>query len=179
MEANTQPQEIRITDSKTGGMKGKKLARFALLPPAAMQEVAEVYGRGAEKYSDRNWELGYNWTLSLDALKRHLNLFEQGEQRDELGSHHLACVVFHALALITYEKYGLGTDDRTKLGRSTESAPTTAERPQVSTISPASISYPVDGNGSVVDEAFGLKGLAAYTYQGHNPASGVRRGVED
>lgn len=108
------PTEIRVISS-SGGQKGKKLARWSLIPKQAMSEVAEVYGRGAEKYSPRNWELGYDWTLSLDAIGRHLAAFEGREQRDELGNHHLACVVFHCLALMTYEKYGLGKDDRTKL----------------------------------------------------------------
>lgn len=107
--------EIRVTDPLTGGQKGIKPERFDLVPSAAMEEVARVYGRGAEKYADRNWERGYNWGLSLGALERHLNKFKQGESRDELDNHHLACVVFHALALMTFEKFNLGTDDRSKV----------------------------------------------------------------
>jgi hypothetical protein len=106
--------EVRII-SPTGGQKGQKLERFELLPPMAMEEVAQVYGKGAEKYAPRNWEKGYSWNLSLGALERHLNKFKAREQRDELGNHHLACVVFHCLALMTFEKYNLGTDDRSTL----------------------------------------------------------------
>lgn len=108
-------EETRVTDPVTGGQKGTKLERFDLIPPAAMEEVARVYGRGANKYADRNWELGYNWGLSIAALERHLSLFKQRESRDELGNHHLACVVFHALALMAFEKFARGTDDRTTL----------------------------------------------------------------
>jgi len=110
--------EIRIIDPLTGGQKGSKSERFDLVPSQAMEEVASVYGRGAVKYADRNWEKGYHWGLSLAALERHLNKFKQGQIRDELGNHHLACVVFHALALITFEKFNLGTDDRSKLNGS-------------------------------------------------------------
>jgi hypothetical protein len=110
--------ETRITDPVTGGQKGSKLERFDLVPSQAMEEVARVYGRGAEKYEVRNWEKSYTWGLSLAALERHLNKFKQGESRDELDNHHLACVVFHALALITFEKFNLGTDDRSKLNGS-------------------------------------------------------------
>lgn len=106
--------EVRITDPNTGGQKGVKVERYDLVPSHAMDEVAAVYGRGAQKYAERNWEKGYKWGLSLGALERHLNKFKQGESRDELGNHHLAAVVFHALALMTFEKFSLGTDDRSK-----------------------------------------------------------------
>src|SRR3990172_8257492 len=67
--------EERITAPKTGGQKGRKLERHSLIPSYAMSEVAAVYGRGATKYAARNWELGYAWSLSLDALLRHLSAF--------------------------------------------------------------------------------------------------------
>lgn len=123
---NTTPSEVRVTDPTTGGQKGQKLERFDLVPAAAMEEVARVYGRGAEKYEARNWERGYNWGLSLAALERHLAKFKQGESRDELDNHHLACVVFHALALITFERFNLGTDDRTEIGGVENSASASA-----------------------------------------------------
>jgi hypothetical protein len=110
-------EEVRITDPQTGGEKDSKIERYDLIPSHAMDEVARVYGKGAEKYAQRNWERGYAWGLSLAAMERHLNKFKQGEQRDELGNHHLAAVVFHALALMTFERFSLGTDDRSKVGR--------------------------------------------------------------
>jgi len=109
--------EVRVTDPLTGGEKGAKPERFDLLPPVAMEEVARVYGTGAGKYAPRNWERGYEYGLSLAALERHLYKFKSGESRDELSNHHLACVVFHCLTLMTFERFGLGTDDRSKLGR--------------------------------------------------------------
>src|SRR5438132_1228995 len=36
-------QEIRITDSVTGGQKGVKLERYDLMPWAALDQVAKVY----------------------------------------------------------------------------------------------------------------------------------------
>jgi Domain of unknown function (DUF5664) len=104
--------ETRIVDPKTGGEKGSKLARFDLIPPAAMWALAEVYGAGCKKYSDRNWEKGYAWGLSIAALERHLNLWKQGESIDkETGCHHLMQVVWHAVALFIFELKKLGTDD--------------------------------------------------------------------
>lgn len=105
--------EVQVTSS-TGGTKGVKLARFDLIPAKPMWKVAEVYGLGSRKYADRNWENGYPWSLSYGALQRHLNQFWQGESIDPDGQHHLASVVFHALALMEYENTHPGHDDRPK-----------------------------------------------------------------
>lgn len=105
--------EVRVKDSKTGGEKGMKDERFELIPWGAMEEVARVYGYGANKYSAQNWRRGFAWSLSLGALFRHIALYACGYSRDrESGLHHLAHAVFHCLALITFEREGLGTDDR-------------------------------------------------------------------
>src|SRR4051812_43551802 len=74
--------EIRHTDPTTGGQKGVKLARFSLVPWDAVWKVAEHFGVGARKYEDRNWERGYAWHLSYDALMRHLTAWWHGEDRD-------------------------------------------------------------------------------------------------
>jgi hypothetical protein len=104
--------EVTIVDEKTGGKKGQKLARFDLIPAHALEEIACVYGRGAQKYSDDNWRKGYSWRLSFGALMRHAWAFWRGEERDELGNHHLACVAWHCFTMMTFERFGLGTDDR-------------------------------------------------------------------
>jgi hypothetical protein len=105
--------EVIVTDPKTGAKKGSKLARYDLLPPGPLHAVAEHYGRGAEKYEDRNWEKGYDWGLSFAALNRHLWAMWNGEWIDEeTGSPHLAAVVFHAFALMEFHDKGLGTDSR-------------------------------------------------------------------
>ena len=105
-------QEVRMVDPVTGGQKGQKLQRYDLIPPEFEQALAEVYGRGALKYADRNWEKGYSWGLSVGALRRHLAAWLQGESLDpDTGAHHLAQVAWHAATLYTYEHRGLGTDD--------------------------------------------------------------------
>lgn len=108
--------EVRVVDQLTGGEKGSKPERYDLIPPAAMDEVARVFGYGVTKYADRNWERGYDWGLSLAALHRHIKKFERRESFDEESRlHHLAHAVFHCLALMEYEANGLGTDTRTRL----------------------------------------------------------------
>ncbi len=104
--------EVRVVDPVTGGEKGSKLARFDLIPPEALWALAEVYGKGAEKYSERNWQRGYKWSLSVAALCRHLFQWIMGERYDkETGCHHLSQVAWHAFALYTFDMKGLGTND--------------------------------------------------------------------
>jgi hypothetical protein len=106
-------EEVRQTDTVTGGEKGSKLQRYELIPVAPLEEVAKLYGTGAAKYAERNWERGYSWSLSYASLQRHSAAFWDGESLDEeTGRHHLASVIFHAMALMEFELKGAGTDDR-------------------------------------------------------------------
>jgi nucleoside 2-deoxyribosyltransferase len=110
-----QTGEVRVTNQLTGGEKGSKPERFDLIPAAALRKVARLYGRGAQKYSAHNWRKGYNWSLSLAALERHLAAFKEGEDFDrETNCEHLASVVFHALALLVYADEHPELDDRWK-----------------------------------------------------------------
>lgn len=107
--------EVRVTNAKTGGQKGSKSERFDLIPAIAMRKVARLYGRGALKYAAHNWRKGYDWSLSIAALERHLAAFKEGEDFDgETQCEHLASVVFHALALLTYADEHPELDDRWK-----------------------------------------------------------------
>lgn len=106
-------KEVRVTDPETGGQKGQKLAQLGALDPLALMEVAEVAGFGGQKYERYNFAKGYKWSLSYDALQRHLHLFWAGENRDkESGLFHLAHAAWHCLALLTFYLRGKGTDDR-------------------------------------------------------------------
>jgi len=104
--------EVRVT-APSGGQKGSKPARFDLIPGGALWKVAELYGHGASKYEPRNWERGYDWSLSFAALQRHAWQFWNGEDNDpESGKPHMASVVFHALALLTFMEEQREYDDR-------------------------------------------------------------------
>lgn len=106
-------KETRVIDTETNAAKGQKLERYDLIPVNPLAEVARHFGVGAEKYEHRNWERGYSWSLSYAALQRHANQFWGGESFDsESGTHHLAAVVFHALALMEYEQTNKPKDDR-------------------------------------------------------------------
>jgi hypothetical protein len=106
-------EEVRMVDPDTNAAKGQKLERYDLIPVKPLSEVARHYGVGAAKYEVRNWERGYDWSLSYAALQRHANQFWGGESYDpESGTHHLAAVIFHALALMEYEETNRSKDDR-------------------------------------------------------------------
>lgn len=106
--------ERRVVNSKTGGEKGAKDIQMSLVPVTELREVARLYHEGAKKYARDNWRKGYDWSLSYDALNRHLMAFwEDRESHDEeTGCHHLSSVVFHAFALMYFERVHPDLDDR-------------------------------------------------------------------
>jgi hypothetical protein len=109
----TFPSETRVVDPVTGGAKGSKPERYDLLPFDQLDEVARLYSFGTEKYEANNWRRGYDWHLSYSSLIRHARAFWGGESiDDETKCHHLASVVFHALALMYFEKAHPDGDDR-------------------------------------------------------------------
>lgn len=114
--------EIFSTNEVTGGQKATKLARFDLIPPGPLVALAEHYGKGSEKYADRNWELGYEWGKSFAAMMRHAWLFWNGEDIDpETGSHHLTAVAWHAFAMQEWTRTHPEMDDRSKVDHETDS----------------------------------------------------------
>lgn len=106
--------EVRVV-SATGGEKGQKDAQASSLDAKALLVLAEVSGFGARKYAAHNYLKGYDWSLSLDALHRHLWAFQSGQDLDEeSGLPHMAHAAWHALALVSFQVRSLGTDNRFK-----------------------------------------------------------------
>ena len=100
---------------ETSGLKyDQNKLRYDLLPPIPLEELVRVYTKGATKYTDRNWEGGLAWGRVFGAMMRHAWGWWRGEQRHELGMHHLASVAWCALALIEYERTHPELDDRPK-----------------------------------------------------------------
>lgn len=88
-------------------------ARYDLIPPAAIEDLARLYASGAAKYGDRNWEKGTSWGRYFAALMRHGWAWWRGEECDpEDGQHHLISVAWCAIALYEYQRRGVGQDDR-------------------------------------------------------------------
>ena len=64
--------------SKTEG-KGA----YHLLPTYPIRRLAEIYRKGAQKYSSRNWEKGIPLSRFLDSAKRHLDKYAEGMMDEE------------------------------------------------------------------------------------------------
>ena len=97
--------------------------RMDLLPPEFLFGTATILTFGANKYADRNWELGMDWSRTFGALMRHMwcwwagkgpttKSFLFGSTDEETGHSHLwhaaCCLAF----LVTYEERNVGKDDR-------------------------------------------------------------------
>jgi len=105
--------EVRVVDPKTGGAKGSKPCQMGALDPVGLEQMGLVAGMGSIKYDRFNFLKGYKWSLSVDALYRHLLSFLAGEDNDpESGLPHMAHAAWHAHALTGFLKRGIGTDDR-------------------------------------------------------------------
>jgi len=90
-------------------------ARFDLIPPYPLWELAKVYNIGAGiEYPEHSWEKGISYSRIYAALQRHLNSFWAGERSDPKdGLHHLAHAVWNCFALMEYEINRPEFDDRT------------------------------------------------------------------
>lgn len=101
--------------------------RYDLLEPYAIEQVAKIFTRGADKYSDNNWLKGMKWSKMIASLERHLAAFKRGEDYDfdpncegckngtclmHTGELHIAQAAWNALGLTSYYKYYPQGDDR-------------------------------------------------------------------
>jgi hypothetical protein len=72
----------------------------------------QVGGTHITQSGKRNWERGYAWSLTVDAMERHWTQFKLGERIDpETGSHHLVAAAWHCIALFIFDIRGIGTND--------------------------------------------------------------------
>lgn len=84
-----------------------------LIAPEFVFALATVLGFGAEKYGDRNWEEGMEWSRLFAAVQRHLWAWWSGETLDpESNLNHLAHAAFGLMVLVAYSARASGTDDR-------------------------------------------------------------------
>lgn len=92
-------------------------ARYDLIPSEALHALAELYGTGARKYGERNWEKGIVFGRLFAALERHAWAWWRGEMFDqEDGQHHLISVAWCAFALYELERTHPDLDDRPERG---------------------------------------------------------------
>ena len=72
--------------------------RFDLIPILPLRMLAELYGRGAEKYGDSNWRKGIPFRRVYASLLRHVFQWAEGDTSED----HLSAVCFNAMALQQY-----------------------------------------------------------------------------
>ena len=89
----------------TGGQRDAEMGkgRFDLLPPYAIRRLAQHFEEGAQKYDDRNWELGIPLSSFLDSALRHIFKFMEGLNDEP----HLVAAAWNLLCLIETE-YRIG-----------------------------------------------------------------------
>jgi len=88
--------------------------KFTMIPQLALREVAKVFTHGAEKYGEFNYSGKGDVLRYIDALQRHINQYLTGEDIDESGVHHLACVAANALMALDGILNGSINDNRNK-----------------------------------------------------------------
>lgn len=88
-------------------------APLSLIPRSGLEGIARVMAFGAKKYGRNNWRNGMDWSRLIDAGLRHVEAFNDGEDRDpETGELHLYHALCCFLFLAEYYECGLGSDDR-------------------------------------------------------------------
>ncbi len=109
--------EVHRIISETGGEKDQKPLQLHGIPWEALSELGRVYAFGAtekpEPYGDYNFRKGYAWSLTYDAMQRHMGMFWNREDNDtESGLHHMAHAIWHGFTLLFFSLTERGTDDR-------------------------------------------------------------------
>jgi hypothetical protein len=106
--------EDKIIEMKEEGNKlDSHKVRIELLPPFALEKIAEVFTFGAKKYSEWNWAKGLKYSRIYGALLRHLFLWYKGENLDkETGKSHLYHAGCCVMMLIETEEFRKDLDDR-------------------------------------------------------------------
>ncbi|WP_405057082.1 DUF5664 domain-containing protein [Kribbella sp. NBC_01505] len=132
-------KETRVTNT-SGGQKGAKIHRFDQIPAGPMFELAARFGVGSLKYEQvngvDNWRNGYDFSLSLGALERHLYAFKNGDDYDPQayidaglieddedpvydengnvrpGVTHLSAVIWHCMFMLHHLEHNPHFDNR-------------------------------------------------------------------
>ena len=89
---------------------------LGLIPPECLEDIAVVFGFGAEKYGVNNWrddQHENSWIRTYYSIKRHLNKWHSGEDIDpESGMSHLAHATTQLMILMTAQSEHPEVDDR-------------------------------------------------------------------
>ena len=92
---------------------------FQLIPPKALERVADVFTHGAEKYGEFNFRNKGKWSRYIGAIHRHMNAFSACKDFDASSAeshgvqlYHIAQVATNALILLDAYDNNPAGDDR-------------------------------------------------------------------
>jgi len=106
--------------------------RMSLIPPIVERAIGAALTHGATKYPEYNWAEGMRYSRVMDAVRRHLNAWWEGENIDpESKLSHLWLALTGMGFLVAYEEYGIGKDDRFPWRRETPFDLSDVVRPKV------------------------------------------------
>ena len=89
-------------DFDTGSIRDTRdgKGRYDLITPIALKRLAQHYENGANKYNDRNWELGQPLSRYIDSAIRHLYTHLEGHRDED----HCSAAIWNIAALIHTEE---------------------------------------------------------------------------
>lgn len=93
---------MKMKKFESGAVRGveETNARFDLITPVGLRRLAETYGEGSLKYSDRNWEKGIEASNLMNHAMTHLNQYMSGDRTED----HLAHAVWNLMAIMHFEE---------------------------------------------------------------------------
>lgn len=106
-----------MSESKSSNPKdacGTKKVPFSLIPENVIAEIGLAFLEGSRKYGANNWRVdGVRASVYLDALRRHLGAWQNGEDIDpDSGLSHLVKAMACLIILRDSMAYGNMVDDR-------------------------------------------------------------------
>jgi len=87
---------------------------LSLIPFIALKRLAEAMMVGAKKYKRFNYCQGMEVSRQVAAIMRHAALYNDGEDFDADGQHHLGSIMANCLMILRQEELGTLIDDRYK-----------------------------------------------------------------
>lgn len=101
----------------TGAIREVKEERYDLIPTEPIRLLAVHYGRGAQKYEERNWEKGLPWSNMFNSARRHMDAWLNGQDIDPdpiMRAHHLVAAIWNLVGLVEFATTHPELDDRKK-----------------------------------------------------------------
>jgi len=87
--------------------------RMELVPVSMFKALAKVFGAGADKYGDFNWQKGFPWLQPYASCMRHLTAWWEGEDIDqESGLPHIYHAAANIAMLVEFIDKNKGRDNR-------------------------------------------------------------------